>query len=743
MKQKHTILSLAGIILSCHLILVSCQSKHDTSEKNQKTTVQTSKKAKKESKEEEKNNKKKGISGIDFPTSDGFIFSNEKDIIEKTDDGIIVNHDGHSHFIFYKDLKNSKWAYLVPDTSGQTQQKAEAHPPKVSDKANLALDDGYVFNPQDIVSEDENGYIVRHGDHYHYIWKSSLQGRYSNSDSSITQLPKVPNHNSQPHVLSPLNQPSQKNKISGIDFPTSDGFLFDGKNIKEYTELGILVGHGHHDHFIPYTHLASSKWAHLIPKKQKPNVPSKNDNSTTKTTEDSLLTEKKAYLAEQLQVSVEQIQVVDTPNGKAFIYPHGDHSHSILASLVTIGQPIEDPHADPHAHDKVGIETLKKMGFDQDIIDDILHASAETPFPSNETNPEKMKQWLSTVTALNIGQRQNPLGRFGLDLMPNLEVLGAGFTPIHDITPVLKFKKLKQLWLTNTGIKDYSFVKSLPNLEGLDISQNGVNDVSFLSQYKQLKTLALAGNQITDISILAELPQLQSLNLDHNKISNISSLTHLKHLQAVSLENNQITNLSALNGKEELTRLFVSNNPELDITSLQSEKLEELTAKNSNVTNLEFLKNNPSLRVADLAENKLTSLEGIENAKSLETLDASKNQLTSVKISEEQKSLKTLNVSENKLKNLEGVNDYTSLETLNASHNEVETLTLSQKNESLTYLDVSHNHIPNSELTVNENKIPSAIADNYSKVDSGDISHNTPLKEPPHSLEDKSPKATE
>lgn len=108
MKQKHTILSLAGIILSCHLILVSCQSKHGTSEKNQKTTVQTSKKAKKESKEEEKNNKKKGISGIDFPTSDGFIFSNEKDIIEKTDDGIIVNHDGHSHFIFYKDLKNSK-----------------------------------------------------------------------------------------------------------------------------------------------------------------------------------------------------------------------------------------------------------------------------------------------------------------------------------------------------------------------------------------------------------------------------------------------------------------------------------------------------------------------------------------------------------------------------------------------------------------------------------------------------------
>lgn len=32
---------------------------------------------------------------------------------------------------------------------------------------------------KDIVSEDENGYVVRHGDHYHYIWKHSLRGKGS------------------------------------------------------------------------------------------------------------------------------------------------------------------------------------------------------------------------------------------------------------------------------------------------------------------------------------------------------------------------------------------------------------------------------------------------------------------------------------------------------------------------------------------------------------------------------------
>lgn len=32
----------------------------------------------------------------------------------------------------------------------------------------------YEFNPADIVAEDALGYTVRHGDHFHYILKSSL-----------------------------------------------------------------------------------------------------------------------------------------------------------------------------------------------------------------------------------------------------------------------------------------------------------------------------------------------------------------------------------------------------------------------------------------------------------------------------------------------------------------------------------------------------------------------------------------
>ena len=290
------------------------------------------------------------------------------------------------------------------------------------------------------------------------------------------------------------------------------------------------------------------------------------------------------------------IQVIDNEKGKAFVYPHGDHKHSTLISDIDTTKPF-DPHGDPHAHDKVGMATLKALGFDNEIIEDILHATADTEFPSNETDLEKMKSWLATVKYLNIGQRKDPLERKGLNLMPNIEVLGIGFTKIKDIRPVLQFKHLKQLWMTKTEITNYDFLKEFPTLEGLDISQNGVSDLSFLKNYPNLKTVVAAGNNIRDIRPLAQLKNLESLNLDYNEISDISALSNLSNLQAVSLEHNQLQDVSALAQKAHLTCLFLSNNPNLDINSLKTSALAELTVNESNIQNLNFLKNNPALTV--------------------------------------------------------------------------------------------------------------------------------------------------
>ena len=86
-----------------------------------------------------------------------------------------------------------------------------------------------------------------------------------------------------------------------------------------------------------------------------------------------------------------------------------------------------DPHGNTHAHDAVGMATLKALGFDDEIIEDILHAVADSSIPIRwDGYGKRWKPWLATVKYLNIGQRKDPLQRKGLELMPNIEVLGIG-----------------------------------------------------------------------------------------------------------------------------------------------------------------------------------------------------------------------------------------------------------------------------------------------------------------------------
>ena len=151
-------------------------------------------------------------------------------------------------------------------------------------------------------------------------------------------------------------------------------------------------------------------------------------------------------MAEKLGIDPSTIKRVEIQDGKLGLeYPHHDHAHVLMLSDIEIGKDIPDPHAIEHARElekhKVGMDTLRALGFDEEVILDIVRThDAPTPFPSNEKDPNKMKEWLATVIKLDLGSRKDPLQRKGLSLLPNLETLGIGFTPIKDISPVLQFK---------------------------------------------------------------------------------------------------------------------------------------------------------------------------------------------------------------------------------------------------------------------------------------------------------------
>ena len=818
--------------------------------------------------------------GVTTPTSDGYIFKGESDIIGRNSFGFIVQHGNHQHIIPYSQLRGTQWEYLLNNqgtTTNNTNTTVVNTP-----KTNIVNDnhhdhhedssdhgDDYKFDPKDIVAEDENGYTVRHGDHFHYIPKSKVEKpveavkpapviptptlpEVKNEEKPIETVKPVPviptptlpevKNEEKPKVEETVVKPSVLS-FAGVQFETSDGFILSEESIITPTSTGILVAHSGHQHFIFYKQLVNSKWEKLIPHQylnkakdeyavlekevndkinylsKKNNIDkdkfsyiitsngdaisynektvllkdinikeateennssnnnSSNNSATTNTetpnnsaegknensAEEREIEEKIDYVAKQLNIDKSSIKLIETAEGKAFVYPHGDHSHTILVKDIDTSKPLADPHSNS------GAETLKKLGFDDDIIHDIQHASADTDFPAHETNVEKMKEWLKTVKYLNIGQNKDPLKRNGLELMPNIEVLGIGYTPIDDITPVYKFKKLKQLYVSRTGIKDYSFIKNIPTLEGIDFSENDIQDISFLKDYPNLKLISAAGNNIENIDVLKNLTNLESLNLDNNKIKDISALKDLNHLRAVSLENNNITKLDALSNKNELERLFLSNNSGLELATLKNDSLEQLTVNNTNIRDLSVVANLPKLKKIVANDNKITTLSHLKNAKILESVEVNNNKIDSLdfenstitsleiknnkledinnvhklpalenldasgnKISEfpsnKQNKLINLTVNNNTIRSLENVNNLTALKYLTMSNNYVSTLALKEKNKTLEYLDISHNTVSKEELEIpSGGNIPKGIMSNFEKVESGDIKENYTL----------------
>ena len=151
-------------------------------------------------------------------------------------------------------------------------------------------DDGYIFNPSDIIEDTGDAYIVPHGGHYHYIPKSSLsaselaaaQAYLSGTRKQPSVTDYRPSHNGTSQTTNPGQQTEKASNPeeslqsllqqlyalpSNQRYAESDGLIFDPAKISSRTPSGVAIPHGNHYHFIPYTKLSAleEKIARMIP----------------------------------------------------------------------------------------------------------------------------------------------------------------------------------------------------------------------------------------------------------------------------------------------------------------------------------------------------------------------------------------------------------------------------------------------------------------------------------------------
>ena len=219
----------------------------------------------------------------------------DADIVNEIKGGYIIKVDG-KYYVYLKDAAHADNIRTKEEIERQKQDHTHDAPTSNSavalaqSQGRYTTDDGYIFNPSDIIEDTGDAYIVPHGGHYHYIPKSSLSASElaaaqaylsgTRTQQSVTNYRPSPNEtgqttNQSQQAETPSNQAESLQSLlqqlyalpSSQRYAESDGLIFDPAKISSRTPSGVAIPHGNHYHFIPYTKLSAleEKIARMIP----------------------------------------------------------------------------------------------------------------------------------------------------------------------------------------------------------------------------------------------------------------------------------------------------------------------------------------------------------------------------------------------------------------------------------------------------------------------------------------------
>ena len=277
-----------------------------------------------------------------YTTDDGYVF-NASDIIEDTGDAYIVPHGGHFHYIPKSDLSAGELAaakaYLSGNSSALSQPLSLTPNNGVS-----AADDGYVFNPNDIVRDTGDAYIVRHGDHYHYIPKSSLNNHQAQSNTPSLESPS----NSTPNNPLPHVHHEEEKHDHG----------FDANRIISEDSEGFVMSHGDHNHYFFKKDLSPDQIKaaqdHLYGNKHSETSP---DNHSSKPEEHHH--DNHGNHHEEEHDHGFAVDRVISEDDKGFVVSHGDHNHYFFKKDLTKDQ-IKAAQEHLNSHKTESVKPLAK-----------------------------------------------------------------------------------------------------------------------------------------------------------------------------------------------------------------------------------------------------------------------------------------------------------------------------------------------------------------------------------------------
>ncbi|MGT2843713.1 pneumococcal-type histidine triad protein [Streptococcus hongkongensis] len=261
---------------------------------------------------------------------------NKSDVINEVSDGYIIKVDG-KYYLYLKEgskKKNIRTKEQIAKQAEKGSEEAKSNRKHSSYQSDLkqgfaskqaislakqdgryTTDDGYIFNPGDVIEDTGDAFLVPHGNHFHYIPKSDLSASERNAaqaiwdskhgkgqtGSQIAVAQPIVNHSGNIPSYGPVYQPMipgqflpshptvevtppnqsvkpqpgskqviPKGKIAYKDLlnqlyalpknqrhQEDDGLLFDPNQVTKKIDRGYVIPHGDHWHVVPTSQLSA------------------------------------------------------------------------------------------------------------------------------------------------------------------------------------------------------------------------------------------------------------------------------------------------------------------------------------------------------------------------------------------------------------------------------------------------------------------------------------------------------
>ena len=323
-----------------------------------------------------------------YTESDGLTFDPAK-ISSRTPSGVAIPHGNHYHFIPYTKLSalEEKIARMIPLTSDSEKPTPLENPRKPAEKptqqnhhheqdgdhgsqapkhdehkhdAHHDEDHDHGFDANRVISEDDQGFVMSHGDHNHYFFKKDL---------TAEQIKAAQNHlkSKTPSVPSPAHDDEHDKDNHGNHRDEEHNHGFDADRVISEDAAGFVMTHGDHNHYFFKKDLTPEQIKaaqdHLRGKTTVTPSPAHddehdNDNHGHKHDEDH----DHGFDANRVISEDEQ----------GFVMSHGDHNHYFFKKDLTAEQiKAAQDHLKTH-HDAEPVKPLAKTveSFSRDASDE-------------------------------------------------------------------------------------------------------------------------------------------------------------------------------------------------------------------------------------------------------------------------------------------------------------------------------------------------------------------------------------